>query len=263
MQPCHTFYVGEWILNSAPHGCQVGTLTHSDIFHLPQLEELKWVISLRNRWFSDCGLCASLSGHGYKYRKHVLRNGLEESASYVTFVLPLPAELLFKEVQAKVNQPDRIVLSSAKVWWAKSPLQWRARPCAFFLNTVVSDHVLQMSSKDIGGFSTGKQMVWVQRGERRPNEKGEGWGGAKMSRNWDEFGAGWKSFTVNFFKTKRKALQEKEKIMYWAPTWRRKRTNSHQMSSDLRGTMAHVSISLHHARVRKHTHARTHTHAHM
>lgn len=36
-------------------------------------------ISERNTWFSGCGLYAIHGGHGYKYRKHVLRDGLEES----------------------------------------------------------------------------------------------------------------------------------------------------------------------------------------
>lgn len=34
-----------------------------------------------------------------------------------------------------------------------------------------------------------------------------------MNRIRGEFGAGWKSFTVDLFKPKRKAIQEKVKIM--------------------------------------------------
>jgi hypothetical protein len=37
------------------------------------------------------------------------------SVTYITVVFLLLAELLFKEVQAKVNQPDRIALSSTQV----------------------------------------------------------------------------------------------------------------------------------------------------
>lgn len=36
-------------------------------------------ISERNTWFSGCGLCDIHGGRGYKYRKNVLRDGLEES----------------------------------------------------------------------------------------------------------------------------------------------------------------------------------------
>lgn len=91
---------------------------------------------------SDCGLCAICGGHGYKHRKDMLRNGLEESLCVVTVMPLFPAELRFKELQVKGSQPNRISLSSTEVRHAKSHPQWQGMPLAFLRCPIVPDHVL-------------------------------------------------------------------------------------------------------------------------